>query len=91
MCAWPLAACLLFPLFWELPDRVDYGMLEQRYSPADVVEAVPKPMMGNPEKGMICTSHVERIRQRNYRVDKGGGLAYRRTAAQAVGVSPASL
>ena len=31
------------------------------------------------------------IRQRNYRVDKGGGLAYRRTAAQAVGVSPASL
>jgi hypothetical protein len=51
---------LLFPLFWELPDRVDYGMLEQRYSPADVVEAVPKPMVGNPEKGRICTSHVER-------------------------------
>ena len=34
---------------------------------------------------------IDGIRQRNYRVDKGGGLAYRRTAAQAVGVSPASL
>jgi hypothetical protein len=34
---------------------------------------------------------LDRIRQRNYRVDKGGGLAYRRAAAQAVGVSPASL
>jgi transposase-like protein/IS1 family transposase len=53
-----------------LSDRVDYGMLikvyaapregEQRYSPADVVEAAPKPVMGNPDKGRICTSHVER-------------------------------
>ena len=33
---------------------------EQRYSPADVVEAVPKPVMGNPDKDRICTSHVER-------------------------------
>ena len=30
------------------------------------------------------------MRQRNYRVDKGGGLDYRRAAAQAVGVSSAS-
>ncbi len=30
------------------------------------------------------------IRQRNYRVDKSGGLAYRRAAAQAVGVSAPS-
>jgi DNA-binding NtrC family response regulator len=30
------------------------------------------------------------IRQRNYRVDRSGGLAYRRAAAHAVGVSPAS-
>jgi IS1 family transposase len=53
-----------------LSDRVDYGMLikvyaapredEQRYSPADVVEAVPKPVLGNPDKSRICTSHVER-------------------------------
>jgi hypothetical protein len=53
-----------------LHDRVDYGMLikvyasfregEQRYSPADVVEAVPKPVFGNPDKKRICTSHVER-------------------------------
>ena len=31
-----------------------------------------------------------RMRPRNYRVDKGGGLTYRRAAAQAAGVSPAS-
>ena len=30
------------------------------------------------------------IRQRNYRVDRSGGLAYRRAAAHAVGVSSAS-
>jgi len=33
---------------------------------------------------------VERMRQRNYRVDRGGSLDYRRAAAQAVGVSSAS-
>jgi len=32
----------------------------------------------------------ERMRQRNYRVDRGGSLDYLRAAAQAVGVSPAS-
>jgi hypothetical protein len=30
------------------------------------------------------------MRQRNYGVDRSGGLAYRRVAAQAVGVSSAS-
>jgi hypothetical protein len=40
-----------------------------------------------PETCEIC---FFRMRQGNYRVDKGGGLAYRRAAAQAVGVSPAS-
>jgi transposase-like protein/IS1 family transposase len=53
-----------------LADRVDYGMLikvyaapregEQRYSPGEVVEAVPKPVLGNPDPARICTSHVER-------------------------------
>jgi len=33
---------------------------------------------------------LKRIRQRNYTVDKGGGVDYRRAAAQAAGVSPAS-
>ena len=33
---------------------------------------------------------VDRIRQRNYRLDVDGGLRYRRAAAQASGVSPAS-
>jgi hypothetical protein len=33
---------------------------------------------------------VHRMRQRNYRVDRGGSLDYRRAAAQAVGVSSAS-
>ena len=33
---------------------------EQRYSPADVVVAVPEPVSGNPDPARICTSHVER-------------------------------
>lgn len=33
---------------------------EQRYSPAEVVEARPKPVFGNPDPARICTSHVER-------------------------------
>jgi len=35
-------------------------------------------------------ANVNRMRQRNYRVDRGGSLDYRRAAAQAVGVSSAS-
>lgn len=52
-------------------DRCDYGQLikiyaapregEQRYSPAEVVEAVPVVISGNPDKSRICTSHVERF------------------------------
>lgn len=34
---------------------------EQRYSPAEVVDAVPTPVFGNPVKALICTSHVERV------------------------------
>jgi transposase-like protein/IS1 family transposase len=33
---------------------------EQRYSPGDVVEAVPVPIMGLPKRDRICTSHIER-------------------------------
>ena len=33
---------------------------------------------------------LDRIRQRNYMLDRGGGWRYRRTASQAVGVSSAS-
>lgn len=33
---------------------------EQRYSPGDVVEAVPVPVMGLPKRDRICTSHIER-------------------------------
>jgi len=53
-----------------LSDRADYAQLikvyrspregEQRYSPADVVEALPRPVLGNPDRDRICTSHVER-------------------------------
>ncbi|MGC9972253.1 MAG: IS1 family transposase [Bryobacteraceae bacterium] len=53
-----------------LSDRVDYGMLikvyassregEARYSPPDVVEAIPRPILGTPDRKRICTSHVER-------------------------------
>ena len=46
-----------------LSDRCDYASPregEQRYSPADVVEALPKPIMGDPDRAKICTSHIER-------------------------------
>jgi IS1 family transposase len=53
-----------------LHDRVSYAKLvkvyaasregEQRYSPGDVVNAVPVPVFGRPDKDRICTSHVER-------------------------------
>jgi IS1 family transposase len=53
-----------------LSDRCDFAMLikvyaesregEARYSPPDVVEALPKPIMGDPDPKKICTSHVER-------------------------------
>ena len=55
---------------YALIDRCDYAQVvkvyvapregEQRYSPADVVKAVPYPVMGNPDRNRICTSHVER-------------------------------
>ncbi len=53
-----------------LPHRVHFAQLvkvyassregEQRYSPAEVVKAVPEPVSGNPDPERICTSHVER-------------------------------
>jgi transposase-like protein/IS1 family transposase len=53
-----------------LLDRCDFAQLikvyaapregEQRYSPADVVEAIPVVISGNPDPAKICTSHVER-------------------------------
>ncbi len=55
---------------YALIDRVDYAQLvkvyasprdgEARYSPADVVGAVPTPVIGNPDQSRICTSHIER-------------------------------
>jgi hypothetical protein len=53
-----------------LSDRCDFAQLikiyaspregEQRYSPGEVVEAVPVVISGNPNPNRICTSHVER-------------------------------
>lgn len=53
-----------------LSDRCDFAQLiktyaqptdgEHRYSPPEVVDARPKPIMGNPDPDKICTSHVER-------------------------------
>jgi IS1 family transposase len=53
-----------------LANRVDFAQLikvyaspregEQRYSPGEVVEAVPVRVYGNPDPKRICTSHVER-------------------------------
>jgi IS1 family transposase len=54
----------------QLKGRVDFAQLvkvygvsrdgEQRYSPAEVVDAIPTPIMGRPRKEGICTSHIER-------------------------------
>lgn len=54
----------------NLSDRCDYAQLikiyaspregEQRYSPGEVVEAVPVVVRGNPNPNRICTSHIER-------------------------------
>ncbi|MEX2263539.1 MAG: IS1 family transposase [Bryobacteraceae bacterium] len=53
-----------------LGDRVDFAQLikvyratpegERRYSPAEVVSTEVVPVIGQPESGRICTSHVER-------------------------------
>jgi IS1 family transposase len=53
-----------------LSDRCDFAQLikvyaspregEQRYSPGEVVEAVPVVISGNPNPNRICTSHIER-------------------------------
>lgn len=53
-----------------LPGRVHFAQLvkvygasregEQRYSPAEVVDAVPEIVFGNPNRDRICTSHIER-------------------------------
>lgn len=53
-----------------LSDRCDYAMHikvygqpedgERRYSPAEVISSEKVPVMGNPDKSRICTSHVER-------------------------------
>jgi IS1 family transposase len=50
--------------------NVDYSMLvkvysgdegnRERYSPSDIVEALPIPVMGNPKIERISTSHIER-------------------------------
>lgn len=55
---------------YGLGDRVEYAQLvkvyaqshegAQRYSPADVVNAVPVPVSPNADPARICTSHVER-------------------------------
>lgn len=55
---------------YSLGTRVDFAQLvkvyanprdgEQRYSPAEVVDAVPVPIWGQPKLHRICTSHVER-------------------------------
>lgn len=58
---------------YSLGTRVDFAQLvkvyapspdgkgsERRYSPADVVSAIPSPRWGNPIPERICTSHVER-------------------------------
>ena len=53
-----------------LADRADFAQLvkvysspregQQRYSPGEVVDAVPVKIMGKPDMRRVCTSHIER-------------------------------
>ena len=57
---------------YSLGTRVDFSQLvkvyshpesgggEKRYSPAEVIKAIPTPIWGNPDSDRISTSHVER-------------------------------
>ncbi|OLE51686.1 MAG: hypothetical protein AUG51_21910 [Acidobacteria bacterium 13_1_20CM_3_53_8] len=57
-------------LAYSLGTRADYAQIvkiytapdpaEHRYSPSRVVEAIPRPVFGNPDPEKICTFHVER-------------------------------
>jgi transposase-like protein/IS1 family transposase len=59
-------------LAFTLGTRIDFARLvkvykqpaegggERRYSPADIIRAIPTPEWGNPDPEKICTSHVER-------------------------------
>lgn len=58
-------------VFGHEGERVDYAQLvkiyaynepedARRYSPPEVVEAIPTPIYGYPDEKRICTSHVER-------------------------------
>ncbi|MBI4479078.1 MAG: IS1 family transposase [Acidobacteria bacterium] len=65
-----------FPAYVPAIDRtfgadVDYAQLvkvygkleegrEERYSPGDVLDAIPTPIFGDPDPKRICTSHIER-------------------------------
>lgn len=54
----------------EFGTRVDFAQLvkvygypegdDRRYTPPEVVSAIPTPRLGNPDPSRICTSHVER-------------------------------
>jgi type I restriction-modification system DNA methylase subunit len=67
--------------FSTLQTRTFYG--KEKKSLAYVIAIMNMILHG------IEAPNIIRMRQRNYRVDKGGGVDYRR-AAQAVGVSSAS-
>lgn len=55
---------------YQFAGRIDFAQLvkvyataregEERYSPGDVVETIPTPILGNPDPARICTSHIER-------------------------------
>ncbi len=55
---------------YHFGNRIDFATLvkiyrsprggEQRYSPGEVTECIPTPIIGNPDPNRICTSHIER-------------------------------
>lgn len=58
--AYSLGTRVDFAQLIKIYEQPEQGGGEHRYSPAKVVEALPRPMFGNPDPERICTSHVER-------------------------------
>ena len=58
----PLMKCLLTDAITRNSSNfiLSRKPFEQRYSPAEIVEALPVVISGNPNPARICTSHVER-------------------------------
>ena len=71
-------------------EALEVGRCLERTLPPRGLQSLHPSLDHFPIRARRRNSWVNRMRQRNYTVDKGGGWGYRLLAAQAVGVSSAS-